>query len=117
MKNLKTTMVILLMGSALALGLNSCKKDSAADNAAVTVTEADAAELTTDAVSPTTGGFATQVNSSVTIYKTIALSCGETKNSTIANASASGVTPAYSYSFTWDYTIGLYRYCAQPAYT
>ncbi len=93
------------MGSALSLGLNSCKKESASGSTAVTVTEADAAELTTDAVSPTTGGFASQVNSSVTIYKTVTLSCGEKKDSTIAKTSASGVTPAYSYSLSWDYTL------------
>jgi hypothetical protein len=104
MKNVKTTMVILLMASSLGLGLNSCKKDGVAAND-VTVTEADAAELTTDAVTPTTGGFALQVNSSVTIYKTVALSCGVKKDSTLTKTSAAGATPSYSYNLSWNYML------------
>jgi hypothetical protein len=106
MKNVKTTAVILLTASILGLGLNSCKKESAVSNdSSVTVTEADAAELATNAVSPTTGGFAVQVNNSVSIYKTVALSCGVKKDSTITRSSASGATPAYSYSLSWDYML------------
>jgi midasin (ATPase involved in ribosome maturation) len=103
MKNLKTTMVMLLVTSGLGLGLYSCKKDVAATP--VTVTEADAAELTTNAVVPTSGGFAVQVNSSVSIYKNVALSCGVKKDSTISKSSASGVTPAYSYNLSWNYML------------
>ncbi|MDN3581032.1 hypothetical protein [Mucilaginibacter flavus] len=105
MKNLKTTMVMLFITSGLGLGLYSCKKDAAATSTPVTVTEADAAELATDAITPTTGGFALQVNSSVSIYKNVALSCGGKKDSTISKTSASGATPAYSYNLSWDYML------------
>ena len=104
MKNVKTTMMMLLIASGLTLGLDSCKKDGVASSS-TTVTEADAAEVATDAVVPTTGGLTVQASSSVSIYKTVALSCGVKKDSTISKSSASGATPSYNYSLSWDYTL------------
>jgi hypothetical protein len=101
--------IILAAGIAagLAFGVSSCKKDSSTTTptASTTVTEADAAELTTDAVVPSTGGIITQLNTSASINTSVPLSCGESKDSTITKSSAAGVTPTYSYSLGWNYLL------------
>jgi hypothetical protein len=95
-----------LVAAAITFNVSSCKKDSTSTTtSSSTVTEADAAELTTDAVMPTTNGMTTQLSSSVTIYKTVSLSCGVQKDSTITKVSAAGATPSYNYSFSWDYML------------
>ena len=100
MKNItsiiKIGLVLFILGG-IALYISSCKKNDP-DNTATTITEADAAELTTDAISPASGGMVTQLSSAVTIYNNVALACGVVKDSTLVKASASGATPSYSYS-------------------
>jgi hypothetical protein len=63
------------------------------------------AQLTTDAVIPSTGGLVEQTNTSVNIYTGSKLSCGDTKDTTIAKSSTTGVTPSYSYLLAWNYTL------------
>jgi len=63
----------VLIAAGLTFSAASCKKDSTGTSAE-TVTEADAAELTTDAITPETGGMTAQLSSSTTIEKTVALS-------------------------------------------
>lgn len=86
--------------------VTACKKDSNGSTSA-TVTEADAVELTTDAIEPATGGMAIQANSSVTIYASAStkLSCGVSKDTTITGASVAGAVPSYSYSLNWNYQL------------
>lgn len=86
--------------------VTACKKDSNGSTSA-TVTEADAVELTTDAIEPATGGMAIQANSSVTIYADAStkLSCGVSKDTTITGASVAGAVPSYSYSLNWNYQL------------
>ncbi len=98
-KSRKITHVIvalLLIGSAI-----SCKKETTDDS----LTEADAVELATNAVIPTSGGLALQVSSSLNVYKTTTLSCGVAKDSTITKSSAIGATLAYNYSLKWNYLL------------
>lgn len=92
------------IATALMLNASSCKKDSA-NTTDATVTEADAAELTTAAVSPETGGMTAQLSSSITINNTVTLSCGVTKDSTIVKSSAAGASPSYSYNLNWNYLL------------
>ena len=101
-----------LFGAALIVAgimpnLTSCKKNSAHANntAAVTVTEADAAQFTTDAVSPSSGGMANQLGASTSLYATTALSCGVQKDSVISIISQSGAVPSYQYTLNWDYML------------
>ena len=105
--NNKITKIALssLIVAGLALNVSSCKKDGISSTPSTTVTEADAAELATDAVTPSTGGMVTQVNNSVIIYQNTALSCGVQKDSTLTGASASGVSPSYSYNLKWNYEL------------
>lgn len=86
--------------------VTACKKDANSTTSA-TVTEADAVELTTDAIQPATGGMAIQANSSVEIYSTAStkLACGVAKDTTITGASVTGAVPAYSYSLNWNYKL------------
>jgi len=86
--------------------VTACKKDSNSSTSA-TVTESDALELTTDAIQPSTGGMTVQANSSVSIYATAStkLSCGVTKDTTIAGASVAGAVPSYNYSLSWNYSL------------
>ncbi len=102
--NISKAIFALFITGSLALYVSSCKKD-ASSSVSATVTEADAAELTTDAVSPATGGLVVQVNSSVSIYKTVALSCGVQKDSSLTKSSLSGATPSYNYSLKWTYLL------------
>lgn len=99
------TLCAALIAVGITFSITSCKKDSANTTTTATVTEADAAELTTDAVSSSTGGMTAQLSSSVTIEKTVALSCGVQKDSTIIKASASGVSPSYNYNLSWNYML------------
>ena len=86
--------------------VTACKKDSNSSTSA-TVTEADALELTSDAIEPTSGGMTIQANSSVSIYASAStkLSCGVSKDTTITGASVSGAVPSYSYSLSWNYKL------------
>lgn len=90
--------------SALIAGIASCKKNSNS-TASTTVTEADAAQLTLDAVSPASGGMANQLSASTEIYSSVALACGVQKDSVITIASVSGAIPSYSYIFDWTYKL------------
>lgn len=101
----KKTIITLTVATALVIGLNACKKDNNNSNTSATVTEADAVEMTTDAVEPATGGMTLQVSSSVTIYKVTTISCGVPKDTTITASSASGVIPTYNASLSWAYTL------------
>jgi hypothetical protein len=98
--------VKMLTTTAILIGVSftACKKDASPTTTA-TVTEQNAADLTTDAIVPENAGLVTQVNSSVTIYKTSTLSCGVQKDSTLAKSSASGATPSYDYSLNWNYLL------------
>jgi hypothetical protein len=87
--------------------ISACKKDSNTTSTSATVTEADAAELTTDAVTPSTGGFDAQVSTSVSIYTTasVTMSCGDKKDTTISYSSPTSVVPYYAYSLGWNYQL------------
>jgi len=99
----KTSKILLatVVAAGLAFIVSSCHKDASATNNE-TVTEADAVQLTTDAVSPSTAGMVTQLNSSVTMYSTVNFSCGVQKDSTYVISSATGANPSYNYSFQWN---------------
>ena len=96
-------MLVAVVAAGIAFGVSSCHKDATTTD--TTVTEADAAQLTTDAVSPSTGGMVLQLSSSVTVYKTVTLTCGVQKDSSIAIASVTGVIPSYSYTLSWNYLL------------
>ena len=108
--------------AASAFTLTSCHKDSAAGS--TTITEADAAQVATDAVSPATGGFVSQVSSSASLFSNATVTggtvsstnnhlttysstipCGKEKDSTITYASVSTSIPSFTYSLTWKYTL------------
>lgn len=107
----KTILAALMLTAGLSIGLYSCKKDNSSTSD--TVTEADAVELTTDAVVSSTGGFSVQVNSSATVYKSSVLKCGVEKDSTITKTSVAGATPSYNYSLKWAYVLN----CSSSALT
>jgi hypothetical protein len=113
--------------AASALTLTSCHKDAASTT---TLTEADAAQVTVDAVSPSTGGMVSQVSSSASLFAngtvtggtvnstnnhlttdSYTIPCGTQKDSTISYASLTTTVPAFTYSLTWQYTLN----CAVPS--
>ena len=100
----RSTLFSLMIAAGLGLAISSCKKDASTQTDA-TVTEADAAELATNAVVPANGGLALQINSSVTLYKTVTLQCGVEKDSSITRSSVSGANPSYSYALSWNYLL------------
>jgi hypothetical protein len=113
--------------AASAFTLTSCHKDS---TATTTITEADAAQVTVDAVSPTTGGMVSQVSGSASFFSSgtvtggtvssvnnhlttdsYAIPCGTEKDSTVAYASATTNVPSFTYSLSWKYTLA----CTVPS--
>jgi hypothetical protein len=98
-KTLMATCVISLVS------ISACKKD--ASSTSTTVTEADAAELSADAIVPANGGLTIQASSSVSMYADAStkLSCGIKKDTTITGASIAGAVPSYSYSLNWNYQL------------
>jgi len=97
------TVLATIAAAALALNISSCHQDKFPVN--IPVSEADAAQFTTDAVIPTAGGMITQINSSVAIYNAVPLTCGVQKDSTIIVASGTGASPSYNYSLISNYTL------------
>jgi hypothetical protein len=111
----KTAKTIFAISLLTLAGVSACKKD-ATSTTTPTVTEADAVQLTTDAVVPSTGGMVTQTTSSVTLSstaETAAIPCGTTKDTTIAGASVSGAAFTYAYSLNWNYVLN----CSTNAFT
>jgi hypothetical protein len=103
MKSTLKNITALLVAAGLSISIYSCKKDNSSVDTAVT--EADAAELATNAVVTSTGGLALQINSSVAVYKTVTFTCGAQKDSSISKSSVSGAVPAYNYSLKWSYLL------------
>jgi hypothetical protein len=127
----KTNTTKLFLAAATFAGLmltfSSCRKDSTTTSSD-TVTEADAAQVTSEAVSPSTGGMASQVSSSAAFYSSASVSggtvtsvnqkslystitCGATKDSTVSYASVSTTAPAFTYSLSWQNTLA----CVVPS--
>jgi len=123
-----------IIGAAMAaltiVATSSCHKDSTSTTTTDEVTESEAAQVTTDAVTPSTGGMAGQVDAATQLYSSSTVSggtvsavnnnhlslystlvCGVLKDSTVAYASAPGATPSYTYSLAWKYTLA----CAVPS--
>src|ERR1700733_12262951 len=113
--------------AASAFTLTSCHKDSAATT---TITEADAAQVAVDAVSPSTGGMVSQVSGSASFFTngtvtggtvnsvnnhlttdSYTIPCGTEKDSTIAYASPTTTIPSFTYSLTWKYMLA----CTVPS--
>jgi hypothetical protein len=93
-----------LIAAAIALNISSCRKSSIKTTpVAPVVTESDAAQFASDAVSPLSGGMADQLSNSTSIYTSAPLTCGVLKDSSIVIASAAGATPVYNYTFDWKY--------------
>jgi hypothetical protein len=118
-----------VVAAALAFTVTSCHKDNSASTSD-TITEADAAQVTTDAVSPSTGGMVSQVSSSASIFSgatvtggtvssvnnhlttySSTIPCGTTKDSTIAYASIGTSAPSFTYSLSWNYLLD----CSVPS--
>ena len=121
--NTKKSIITACIAAAIAFSVSSCSKDNSSTTS-TPVTEADAAQVTTDAVSPSSGGMVGQVNSAASLYSgsTVTggtvnsvnnnkltlystLTCGSEKDSTITYASLAGATPSFNYALTWKLTL------------
>ncbi|HZY37935.1 MAG TPA: hypothetical protein VFE53_14860 [Mucilaginibacter sp.] len=115
--------------AASAFTLTSCHKDGSSTTS-TTISEADAAQVATDAVSPSTGGMVSQVSSSASLFSnatvtggtvnavnnhlvtdSYTLPCGKEKDSTVSYASATTGVPSFTYSLSWKYTLA----CTVPS--
>jgi len=124
----KTNTHRFIIGVAMAaltiFAASSCHKDSSPTTSTPVVTESEAAQVTTDAVTPSTGGMAGQVDAAAQLYSSASVSggtvssvnsshmslystliCGTLKDSTITYASVAGAVPSYTYSLEWQYTL------------
>lgn len=99
-------------------GVTACKKD-ASTSSTPTVTEADAVQMTSDAVAPSTGGMEAQTSSSVTLYaatSTPTTGCGATKDTTISASYTSGAY-SFAYSLSWNYLVSCDTHTATLNYS
>jgi hypothetical protein len=125
--NTKKLLIAAAMFAGITLTLSSCHKD-ASSSTSNTITEADAAQVTSEAVSPSTGGMASQVSSSAAFFSSATVSggtvssvnqkslystivCGQTKDSTVSYASLTTTAPAFTYSLSWQNTLA----CTVPS--
>jgi len=133
MKTTTTTPKLFIATAIAALAIftmSSCHKDSSTTTTTGEVTESQAAQVTADAVTPSTGGMAGQVDAATQLYTGSTVSggtvssvnnghlslystlvCGTAKDSTISYASIAGAAPSYSYSLAWTYTLA----CTVPS--
>ena len=102
----KTAKTFFALAVLTLAGVSACKKD-ATTTSSPTVTEADAVQMTTDAVTSSTGGMTAQTTTSVTLYAAEApvLTCGTTKDTTITGASVAGTPYTFAYSLNWNYLL------------
>jgi hypothetical protein len=92
---------MLMMGTII---LSACSKNE--DTTPATVTEEEAAEVVTDAVSGNSGGIAVQATdatSMATMYS--ATSCGMSKDTAIARSNISGAMVTYNATAQWHWTL------------
>jgi len=106
----KVAKFVLAGGLMILVCISACKKDNKNNNSTNTstkVTEADAAQLTTDAIVPSTGGFGAQIKILLGIYvkETKRLQCGAKKDTTISYSSPANFIPNYSYNLSWNYQL------------
>lgn len=110
----KLKMLTACAAAVISLGVWSCHKGSSSSGSSTTLTETDAAQVATDAVSPETGGLVSQISSSASIEsklvvngirKTVieSLPCGGTKDTTITYSLQS--TPGYTYKLVWGFNL------------
>jgi hypothetical protein len=114
MKKKRTSIMIIAgMAALISFGIWSCSKDHSSSSSSVTLTEANAAQVTTDAVSPETGGLVSQISASATLGAGVvvngvrkpvieSLPCGNVKDTTIVYTSLLA-TPGYSYKLAWEF--------------
>ncbi len=121
-KNITKILLTVFSAAFIAVNISSCKKSDSTGTSSIT--EADAAQVTTDAVTPSTGGIAGQVNGAAGLFSGATVTggtvsvinnrpralvntipCGSEKDSTIAYASVAGAVPSFTYSLTWKYTL------------
>ena len=84
-----------------AVSFSACKKDSTTA-ATTTVTEADAADAVTEAVTPASAGMVTQSATAVVIVNDNSLACGTATDSTISGQNISGAAVTYNYLLAWN---------------
>jgi hypothetical protein len=112
-KKTKLKMLTACAAAVISFGVWSCHKGSSSSGSSTTLTETDAAQVATDAVSPETGGLVAQISSSSSLESKFlvngirkpvieSLPCGSTKDTTIVYTSLLS-TPGYTYKLAWAY--------------
>lgn len=84
--------------------ITSCKKD-AGSSSSTTVSEDEAAEAITEAVTPASGGMVDQVDNSIGITMLNAYPCGESFDSSINVTSPTGSAITYSFNLSWNWML------------
>lgn len=110
-KNVLTTLSVLAF---LCMCITvSCKKDAGEGSSpsTATVTEQDAADAVSAAVTPQSAGMSAQVSDATVMAASNAYSCGAAYDSSIARASATGSAITYAFKLDWNWKLS----CASPA--
>lgn len=110
-KNVLTKLAVMAF---LCMCINvSCKKDAGDGSApsTTTVTEQDAADAVSAAVTPQSAGMSAQVSDATVMAASNAYSCGAAYDSSVAGASATGSAITYSFQLDWNWKLA----CTSPA--
>ncbi|HWB24999.1 MAG TPA: hypothetical protein VG738_05945 [Chitinophagaceae bacterium] len=113
MKKKTTLGTIAALGFFALIFTTSCNKDASSGSSSTntTVTEQDAADAITEAVTPESAGLSAQVNDATVIATSNAFTCGTSYDSSIARSSASGAAISYSFTLAWNWKLS----CTSPA--
>lgn len=88
--------------TAVAMSITGCKKEVVPSMSADMVTEADAADAVTSAVTPATAGMVSQTEIAASIVNNDNLACGTESDSKITGANGAGASVTYNYSLSWS---------------
>lgn len=103
-KQIRKVLLFISVAFACIVLATSCKKDSGGSSSDA-VSQDDAAETITQAVTPESGGMVAQVDNSVTITANYTLPCGESFDSSISATNPVGSLITYSFNLAWNWML------------
>ena len=96
---MRTVAIIAVAAISTGVLFTACKKDN---NDEETITDEEVAEAVTQSITPASGGLVVQTESVATMSAYTHLTCGQTKDTTIAGQSQPGAAITYHYSFNFS---------------
>ena len=100
----KKTITSFLLAATMLLSITSCKKDNTTSTSTAP-SDDEVAEAVTETASGSSGGLATQTETTAVIASTDAQVCGETGDTTITGQNLAGAAITYSYTLASNHQV------------